>query len=91
MSPTAGMQTPGEARDTMIAAMEEVRAVAAPEGIRLTGNRPAGDGIVIDGFDPEQMPSMRQDVLAGRPTEVDLFAGTIRALGRKHGHSHPGQ
>ena len=46
---------------------------------------------VIDGFGPEQMPSMVSDVLAGRPTEVDLFAGTIRALGRKHGIPHPGQ
>ena len=87
--PYGGVQAPGEARDTMIAAMEEVRAVAAPEGIRLTGQDLREWLTVIDGFGPEQMPSMRQDVLAGRPTEVDLFAGTIRALGRKHGIPTP--
>ena len=35
------------------------------------------------------MPSMRQDALAGRPTEVDLFAGTIREYGRRFGIPTP--
>ncbi|QBF46043.1 ketopantoate reductase C-terminal domain-containing protein [Janibacter limosus] len=33
--------------------------------------------------------SMLQDVLAGRPTEVDLFAGRVVALGEQHGIPTP--
>ena len=32
---------------------------------------------------------MLQDVLAGRPTEVEAFAGAVCALASKHGLSAP--
>ena len=32
---------------------------------------------------------MLQDVEAGRKTEVDMFAGTVIELGKKHGISTP--
>ena len=32
---------------------------------------------------------MRQDLLQGRKTEVDLFAGTVVKLGKKHGIATP--
>ena len=32
---------------------------------------------------------MRQDLKAGRACELDLFAGTIRALGKKYGIKTP--
>ena len=35
-------------------------------------------------LNPDGMPSMRQDTLARRPTEVELFAGAMRRLGEKH-------
>jgi len=35
------------------------------------------------------MPSLRQDVLARRPTEVELFSGTINRLGAAHGIPTP--
>ena len=38
---------------------------------------------------PKGMPSMRQDLKAGRRCELDLFAGTIRELGDKHGIDTP--
>jgi 2-dehydropantoate 2-reductase len=38
---------------------------------------------------PEGRSSMLQDVEAGRVTEVDLFAGTVTRLGRKHGIPTP--
>ena len=45
------------------------------------------DGIsaIIDGLDPAAEPSMRQDGKARRKSEVDLFAGTVCRLGKKHG------
>ena len=40
-------------------------------------------------FKPDGMPSMRQDVLAKRPTEVEQFAGVVRRLAQKHGMPTP--
>ena len=40
-------------------------------------------------FNPDGMPSMRQDVLAKRPTEVEQFAGVVRRLAKKHGMPTP--
>ena len=44
---------------------------------------------VLDALDPEGMPSMRQDAEAHRPTELALFAKTVRALGREYGMATP--
>ena len=84
-----GLQVPGRARDTMIGAMKEVAAVAAPEGVTLTQADIDGWVAVMDAFPPDGEPSMRQDGKAHRPSEVELFAGTIRRLGRKHGIPTP--
>lgn len=80
---------PGPARDMMQAAMREVVAVANAEGIGLTEQDVTEWTATIDGLNPDGEPSMRQDSKAGRPTEVQLFAGTICALGRKHGIPTP--
>ena len=40
-------------------------------------------------LNPEGHTSMCQDVLAGRPTEVDLFAGTMLKIAKKEGFSLP--
>ena len=83
------VHVPGKARDMMQAAFREVVAVANAEGIDLSEKDVAEWTATIDGLNPEGEPSMRQDSKAGRPTEVQLFAGTICALGRKHGIPTP--
>ncbi|MBR6950701.1 MAG: ketopantoate reductase family protein [Oscillospiraceae bacterium] len=80
---------PGPARDMMQAAMREVVAVANAEGIGLSEQDVTEWTATIDGLNPDGEPSMRQDSKAGRPTEVQLFAGTVCALGRKHGIPTP--
>lgn len=84
-----GVKKPGEARDVMVAAMEETKAVANAMGIPLTEDDVAYWLALTEQFDDEGMPSMRQDLLAGRKTELDLFAGTIRRLGGEHGVATP--
>lgn len=84
-----GLQEPGKARDTMIGAMEEVAAVAAAEGVTLTRRDIDGWISVIDSFPPDGEPSMRQDGKNRRKSEMELFAGTVRRLGRKHGIPTP--
>ncbi len=85
----AELQRPGEPRDTMIGAMAEVVSVANAEGVPLTQADLDSWVNVIDGLDPDAEPSMRQDGKAHRKSEVDLFAGTVRRLGRKHGIPTP--
>jgi 2-dehydropantoate 2-reductase len=39
---------------------------------------------IMSGLSPEGKTSMLQDIEAGRMTEVDIFAGTVIALGKKY-------
>lgn len=80
-----GFQNPGPAYDLMMALIEEVRAVAAAEDVTLTDADVERWHTVLAGQPAEGMTSMHQDVLAGRPTEVDIFAGRVVELGRRHG------
>ncbi len=80
-----GCLIPGEPNRTMIAAMREVIALARCEGIPI-GEEDLNEYIDILGtLSPDGMPSMRQDGVAKRPSEVEMFAGTVRELARKRG------
>jgi 2-dehydropantoate 2-reductase len=78
------VQQPGEPRDRMIAAMREVIALAALEGIALTEQDLQYWLDILATLSPAGKPSMRQDLEAGRLSEVELFAGTVLALGEKY-------
>ena len=84
-----GVNQAGEAREAMIGAMGEVAAVGRAEGVDLTDADVAYWLDIIDHLNPAGMPSLRQDVLARRPTEVELFGGTINRLGAAHGIPTP--
>jgi len=71
------VQQPGEARDMMIAAMWEALRVAEKEGISITEKDLTDYVALVDTLNPDGMPSMRQDGLARRYSEVDFFAGTV--------------
>lgn len=73
----------------MIAAMEEVLRLAPYEGVTLTADDLKEDLALVDRLSPEGMPSMRQDGLAKRPSEVELFSGTVLRLAEKHGLETP--
>jgi 2-dehydropantoate 2-reductase len=83
------LQKPGKPRNIMVGAMHEVMKVANAEGVPLSEEDVRTWVSIIDGFPPEGEPSMRQDGKAHRKSEVELFAGTIRRLGRKHGIDTP--
>lgn len=84
-----GMSDPGEARDTMVAAMHEVLRLSYAEGIGLTGDDVRRSLELIDTLDREGYTSMRQDAINRRYSEVESFAGTVLRLGRKHGIETP--
>ena len=83
------IQQPGEARDMMIAAMNEVRMLSEKEGTGVTEQDLESYVALVDTLNPDGMPSMRQDGLARRYSEVDFFAGTVIEKAKKHGLSVP--
>ena len=83
------IQREGNARETMIAAMREVIALSEKEGVHLTEDDLGYWLNVLGSLSPNGKPSMAQDVEAKRFSEVELFAGTVVELGRKHGVSTP--
>ena len=83
------IQKEGKARGTLIAAMREVMLLSEKEGILLTEEDLNYWLGVLDSLNPEGKPSMRQDLEAGRFSEVDLFSGTVMKLGEKHGIETP--
>ncbi len=77
------------ARAVMIAAQREVIELANARGVAL-GEADLDRWLaVLDALGPDNYTSMAQDALAGRPTEVDSFAGTVVALGRESGVGVP--
>lgn len=69
--------------------MREVQSVAKAEGIQNTETMVDEALKHLKTMTPEGKTSMLQDVEAGRKTEVDMFAGTVIELGKKHGISTP--
>lgn len=81
--------TEGEPQDTFLGAMREVIALAQAEGINL-GEKDLEEYVEITKkLHPEGIPSMAQDRRNGKPTEVELFAGTVRSMAKKHGIPTP--
>ncbi|WP_333649458.1 ketopantoate reductase family protein [Lacrimispora sp.] len=85
----AGILAPGEANDTLLGAMREVISLSQKEGIHLS-EEDLNDYIdLIKSLPPESAPSMRQDGIARRYSEVEMFAGTVRRMAAKHGLEVP--
>ncbi|MGG1691358.1 ketopantoate reductase family protein [Heyndrickxia ginsengihumi] len=83
------IQRKGKARDMMIAAMREVMALSEKEGVYLTEADLNYWLDVVDALSANGKPSMAQDVDAKRPSEVELFAGTVLKMGQKYGVPTP--
>ncbi len=83
------IQKPGPAREQMIAAMREVIPLSRLEGVPVTEDDLQDYLDLMDTLSPGGMPSMRQDGLARRRSEVELFAGTVCRLADRHGLDVP--
>jgi 2-dehydropantoate 2-reductase len=77
------------ARQLMTDAMKEVVLIAQKEGIDLTEDDFQEWYDCLDSLTPESSTSMCQDIMAGRKTEVEMFALTVIELGKKHGIPTP--
>ena len=80
----ADVIAPGEQNRCFIAAMRETLAVGRAEGVNLSEADLTEMARLIETLDPTNMPSMAQDRLNGKRTEVEEFSGTIIRLAEKH-------
>lgn len=64
--------------------MKEVQSVAKAEGVQNTETMIDEALVTFNKMIPEGKTSMLQDVEAKRKTEVEMFAGTMVELGKKH-------
>lgn len=84
-----GLQQPGEARQKMLSAMREVMLIAQKVGVDLNETDIADWMDVLDRLSPDMRPSMAQDYMARRPSEVDIFGGAVSHLGKEYGVPTP--
>lgn len=75
----------GEQFRSLVAAMREALAVARAEGVNVTEEDLAQMVDMLAALDPDGMPSMAQDRISRKRTEVEEFAGTVIRLAERHG------
>lgn len=68
-----------------VAAMREALAVARAEGVDVTEADLSEMFELISTLDPQGIPSMGQDRINRKHTEVEEFAGTLISLAERHG------
>ena len=73
----------GESNRTMVCAMREVLALAQAEGVKLTEQDLNYYVSLLETLDPEGTPSMGQDRINRKASEVDMFAGVVMELAQK--------
>ena len=78
-----GCQSGAPHQAEFIAAMKEVKAVANAQGIPLNDQDLRNWVQLVDQLDPQAMPSMAQDMVSGRKSELELFSGTVVPIARK--------
>jgi 2-dehydropantoate 2-reductase len=88
-APYGAFGTVPEARDLARRASLEVVALSARAGVALAESDVERMFPVLGSLAPDGKTSMLQDVEAGRKTEVEIFAGAVVELGRRHGIPTP--
>lgn len=79
------IQKPGRPRDMVLEAMEEVRKLSECAGTGVTKADMESYMALTDTLNPDGMPSMRQDGILKRKSEVDFFAGTVIEKAKSYG------
>lgn len=83
------IQKQGAPRERMIAAMKEVQTLSELAKTGVTKEDLEAYVALVDTLNPQGMPSMRQDGLTGRYSEVDFFAGTVIEKAKQYGLNVP--
>lgn len=78
------LQQGSEARMTLISAMREVILLANARGIDVRQSDLLEYLEILASFPDDATPSMGQDRINRRPSEVEMFAGTVIRLAKEH-------
>jgi 2-dehydropantoate 2-reductase len=78
-----------ETRRLLLATLEEVAAVARAKGIGLSDDAVKRTLAVIDGLPPATLASMQNDILNGRPSELESQNGAVVRMGYEAGVATP--
>ncbi len=82
--PVAGMQAPGQPREDFQELVREIGALAAAMGHPFPEDPVPRNLAIQDALDPDATTSMKRDMDAGRPSEVDGLIFEVVRLGRKY-------
>ena len=86
----SGVLTEGSEENRIFTgAMDEVIQLSQAVGINLSQEDAEYYKKIIATLKPDGVPSMRQDGIAKRKTEVEMFSGIVRKLAKKHGIATP--
>ena len=77
------------ARALMTLAAQEVAAVAAAQNIQLPFADAAAQALAVAQATAANQSSMRQDLMNGRPTEIEAICGAVVAAGQRLGVATP--
>ena len=85
----AGIQVHGQPRTDFIELISEVSALAAAMGFPFPKDPIPRNLAILDALDPDASTSLKRDLDAGRPSEVDGLIFEVVRLGRKYGVPTP--
>ena len=79
-----GMQVPGQPREDFKALVAEIGALAQAMGYPFPEDPVARNLAIQDALDPDASTSLKRDLDAGKPSEVDGLIFEVVRLGQKH-------
>lgn len=85
----AGMQVPGQIREDFKALVGEIGALAEAMGHPFPEDPVARSLAIQDALDPDASTSLKRDLDAGKPSEVDGLIFEVVRLGQKYGVPTP--
>lgn len=83
------MHKPGQERDTFIALVKEVKALADAMNITFSVDLVANNLTILDNLAPGASTSLKRDVDAGKSSELDTLLFHVVRLGREYGVETP--
>jgi len=80
--PLGALRSSPELRARLVAALEEVAAIARAHGKDLNAETIGTTLAIIDSQPPETTSSMQRDIMSGRPSELEAQTGAVVRFGR---------
>jgi 2-dehydropantoate 2-reductase len=87
--PAGEWRAVAETRSLLVAAFEEVRAVAVASGVALPAAVVDKTVAFVDALPEAATPSLQRDVVAGRPSELESLSGAVVRIGAQVGVDTP--